>query len=83
VRRTRWKSEPPCNKVPCDSSYKGSSNDGEINNIRIYDSFTDSCGNLKGKIRKATKLKNAAMLTAATGERTFVETIVAIEFAES
>lgn len=35
------------------------------------------------KIRKAMKLKNAAIDTAATGERTFVETTVAIEFAES
>jgi hypothetical protein len=37
----------------------------------------------KGKIRNAMKLKNAAMVTAANGDRTFVETIVAIEFAES
>jgi hypothetical protein len=37
----------------------------------------------KGKIRKATKLKNAAMLTAATGDKTLVDTTVAIEFAES
>jgi len=37
----------------------------------------------KGKIRKAIKLKKAAILTAATGERTFVETTVAMEFAES
>jgi hypothetical protein len=29
------------------------------------------------------KLKNAAMLTAAMGESTFVETTVAIELAES
>ncbi len=29
------------------------------------------------------KLKTAAMLTAATGDRTFVATMVAIEFAES
>jgi hypothetical protein len=29
------------------------------------------------------KLKNAAQITANFGERTFVETIVAIEFAES
>jgi hypothetical protein len=37
----------------------------------------------KGKIRKATKLKNAAIPTAATGESTFVDTTVAIELAES
>ena len=37
----------------------------------------------KGKIRNATKLKKAAIPTAATGESTFVETTVAIEFAES
>lgn len=36
-----------------------------------------------GKIRKATKLKKAAMQTAAKGERTLVDTTVAIEFAES
>jgi hypothetical protein len=36
-----------------------------------------------GKTRKAIKLKNDAMTTAAKGERTFVETTVAIEFAES
>jgi hypothetical protein len=36
-----------------------------------------------GKTRKATKLKNDAMATAATGDSTLVETIVAIEFAES
>jgi hypothetical protein len=33
--------------------------------------------------RNATKLKKAAIQTAAKGERTFVETTVAIEFAES
>jgi hypothetical protein len=38
---------------------------------------------LRGKIRNATKLKNAAIPTAAIGERTLVETTVAIEFAES
>jgi hypothetical protein len=37
----------------------------------------------RGKIRNAIKLKNAAMPTAAIGERTLVETTVAIEFAES
>jgi hypothetical protein len=37
----------------------------------------------KGNIRKATKLKKAAITTAANGERTFVETTVAIELAES
>ena len=37
----------------------------------------------RGKIRNATKLKNAAIPTAAKGERTFVETTVAIELAES
>jgi hypothetical protein len=37
----------------------------------------------KGKIRNAMKLKKAAIPTAATGERTFVETTVAIELAES
>jgi hypothetical protein len=36
-----------------------------------------------GKIRKATKLNVAAMPTAAIGDRTLVETTVAIEFAES
>ena len=35
------------------------------------------------EIKKATKLKNAAHKTAWNGERTFVDTIVAIEFAES
>jgi hypothetical protein len=38
---------------------------------------------LSGKIRNATKLNVAASPTAATGDRTFVETTVAIEFAES
>ncbi len=38
---------------------------------------------LSGKIRNAIKLKKAAITTAAKGERTFVETTVAIEFAES
>jgi hypothetical protein len=37
----------------------------------------------RGKITKAIKLKNDAITTAASGERTFVETTVAIEFAES
>ena len=37
----------------------------------------------RGNIRKAIKLKNAAIPTAATGESTFVDTIVAIELAES
>ena len=36
-----------------------------------------------GKITNATKLKKAAKATAVNGERTFVETTVAIEFAES
>jgi hypothetical protein len=36
-----------------------------------------------GKIRKATKLKVAARVTAAKGESTFVDTTVAIELAES
>lgn len=38
---------------------------------------------LRGKIKNATKLKVAASPTAAIGDRTFVETTVAIEFAES
>jgi hypothetical protein len=38
---------------------------------------------LRGKMTKAMKLKKAAIETAAIGERTLVETIVAIEFAES
>jgi len=38
---------------------------------------------LRGKIRKARKLNVAARPTAAIGERTFVETTVAIELAES
>jgi hypothetical protein len=38
---------------------------------------------LRGNIRKARKLKVAASPTAARGERTFVETTVAIELAES
>jgi hypothetical protein len=38
---------------------------------------------LSGKIRKARKLNVAASPTAASGERTFVETTVAIELAES
>jgi hypothetical protein len=37
----------------------------------------------RGNIRKATKLKKEAIPTAAKGESTFVETTVAIEFAES
>jgi hypothetical protein len=36
-----------------------------------------------GKKKKAIKLKNAARVTATTGERTFVETTIAIELAES
>jgi hypothetical protein len=35
------------------------------------------------KIKKATKLKNAAQRTAQRGVKTRVETIVAIEFAAS
>ena len=38
---------------------------------------------LRGKIRKATKLKVAANKTAEKGDNTFVDTIVAIELAES
>jgi len=38
---------------------------------------------LRGKIRNAIKLKKAAMTTAVNGDNTFVETTVAIEFAES
>jgi hypothetical protein len=38
---------------------------------------------LRGKTVKAIKLKTAARRTALNGERTFVETIVAIELAES
>jgi hypothetical protein len=38
---------------------------------------------LIGKTVKAMKLKKAAAATAAKGERTFVETTFAIEFAES
>jgi len=37
----------------------------------------------RGKTRKATKLNVAARATAESGERTFVETTVAIELAES
>jgi len=37
----------------------------------------------KLKIKKAMKLKKAAKTTAVNGARTFVETTVAIEFAES
>ena len=38
---------------------------------------------LRGKIRKAKKLKVAARVTAAIGDITFVDTTVAIELAES
>lgn len=38
---------------------------------------------VRGKIKKAMKLKKAAHQTAAKGESTLVETIVAIEFAQS
>jgi hypothetical protein len=38
---------------------------------------------LRGKTRNATKLNVAASPTAAIGDKTFVETTVAIEFAES
>jgi hypothetical protein len=38
---------------------------------------------LSGKIRNARKLKVAARNTADIGDRTFVDTTVAIEFAES
>ena len=38
---------------------------------------------LRWKTRNAIKLKNAAIETAASGERTFVETTHAIELAES
>ena len=38
---------------------------------------------LSGKIRNATKLKNAAQITAACGLSTRVETTVAIELAAS
>ena len=41
------------------------------------------CATLRGKTVNAMKLKKAAMITAATGESTFVDTTVAIEFAES
>jgi hypothetical protein len=34
-------------------------------------------------IRKATKLKNAAQMTACLGDKTLVETMVEIEFAAS
>jgi hypothetical protein len=34
-------------------------------------------------MRKATKLKNAAQMTARRGDKTLVETIVEIEFAAS
>jgi hypothetical protein len=34
-------------------------------------------------IRKATKLKNAAQMTACLGDKTLVETIVEMEFAAS
>ena len=38
---------------------------------------------LSGNTVNAIKLKKAAIETAASGESTFVETTVAIEFAES
>lgn len=38
---------------------------------------------LSGKTVKAIKLKNAAIITAANGDNTLVETTVAIELAES
>jgi len=38
---------------------------------------------LRGNITKAIKLKKAAIVTAAIGDSTLVETTVAIEFAES
>jgi hypothetical protein len=38
---------------------------------------------LNGKITNAMKLKNAAIETAAIGESTFVETMQAMELAES
>jgi hypothetical protein len=41
------------------------------------------CATFKGKMTNAIKLKKAAILTAAIGDNTFVETTVAIELAES
>jgi hypothetical protein len=41
------------------------------------------CATLSGKTVNAIKLKKAAMETAANGDKTLVETTVAIEFAES
>jgi len=38
---------------------------------------------LRGNIRNATKLKKAAITTAENGDKTFVDTTVAIELAES
>ena len=52
-------------------------------NIRIYNTFSHCWATLCGKTVKAIKLKNDAIATAARGERTFVETTVAIELAES
>ena len=41
------------------------------------------CATCEPKIRKATKLKNAAQATACCGRSTRVETMVAMEFAAS
>ncbi len=77
------KPKPPCRKIPRDCCNDCRSDNSQVYNIRIYDSVPIVVATLRGKIRKATKLKKEAIATAARGERTFVETTVAIEFAES
>src|SRR5204862_5925813 len=54
------------------NSTRGVTMDGSIRPVPMV------CATCKPKTRKATKLKNAAQMTAAFGGRTRVDTIVAI-----
>jgi len=78
VYERSWKADPPpCNEIPYNCGYKRRGNNCQIQNIRIYNTFSDSMCYFNGKTVNAIKLKKAAIITAAKGERTFVETTVA------
>jgi len=49
----------------------------------VYDILADCGGDLRLKKNAAAKFQNAASPTAAPGDSTWVETMVAIEFAAS
>ena len=77
------RAEPPRDQVPDDRADERREDEERIDDRRIHDALADRLGDAVSKENAATKLKNAAQMTAWPGVSTRVETTVAMEFAAS